>query len=125
MLFAQEDTGWPNNGFQISNTGTNPGDDVFRAWYRSDSKLNSVKWRVWLGDVIGAKAQGSINDGRTWIDIVDTRGVSGNNDQEAYLGWGTYAARVYIDDIIVENDDFQADPNLSKLTPEAESWLVY
>jgi len=73
-------------------------------WLRSISESKAITVRVWLGDGQGAKCEWSTDNGNNWMQEIDTRGVSGGDHPNVYLGFATVGGAVFIDDIVVEKD---------------------
>lgn len=92
--FAQTGDRWPDGGVALPDFDT--------AFQGTTAKANALKVRVWLGDARGAKMEWATASGN-WTTVVDNRGVGGGSGSP-YLGFGTYATKVCIDDIIVERD---------------------
>ena len=99
---GQEEFAQPGDPWTMSPKMSSGWNSVF---YTATSKSLAMIFRVWLGDVHGAKIEWSL-DGETWIEEYDTRGTPsiGESHATAYLGWGTLASAVFIDDIVVENN---------------------
>jgi hypothetical protein len=95
--FAQPGDEWHLGGHPMSSAFN----DALKA---TNSKQNSLMIRVWLGDEQGAMVEWSTNGGADWTEEIDTRGVSGGTNPQAYLGWATYGCAVFIDDIVVQRD---------------------
>jgi hypothetical protein len=95
--FAQAGDAWPLGGHAMSPAFVN-------ASQSSITKDKALTIRVWLGDETGAMLEWSADNGENWTQESDTRGTSGGRHSEVYLGFATYGAAVFIDDIIVESD---------------------
>jgi hypothetical protein len=90
--FAQPGDPWPTGGTAMTDFDT--------ALENATSKAGAIRVRVWLGDIRGAKIEWADSSGQ-WTTVIDNRGV-GNGTGSPYLGWGTYATAVLIDDIHVQ-----------------------
>jgi len=95
--FAQDGDTWPLGGHTMSSAFVN-------AFHSSSSKTGALMIRVWLGDEIGAKLEWSADSGKSWAEEIDMRGSSGGRHGEVFLGFATYGAAVFIDDIEVTKD---------------------
>lgn len=105
--FAQPGDAWPVGGTAL------PGLDT--ALENATSKAQAIQIRVWLGDAGGARLEWADADG-SWATVVDNRGTGGGNGSP-YLGWGTYATKVFIDDIRVERD--------GEIESGFSNWILY
>ena len=105
--FAQPGDAWPLGGTALPDFDT--------ALENANSKAQAIQVRVWLGDTRGAKMEWANANGQ-WTTMVDNRGT-GNGTGSPYLGWGTYATQVFIDDIHVERD--------AEIETGVRNWILF
>ena len=89
------------NATGMFNQGTPLSPAFFTAFNSSTSRTNGVYARVTLGDTMGGRFEWS-SDGSNYLPEVDSREISGATTTNVYLGFGTHAGAVFIDNILLE-----------------------
>ena len=120
----EQDKSWGNGGSTVTDPPASA--PIFSgafhaAWDAANSKANGVMFRVWLDDTIGSAAEWSDDGGATWNMETDSREITlgggsgwGAELGVVYLGWGTHHGRVYLDDVLLEDDNNLVPAELSE-----------
>jgi hypothetical protein len=100
-------------------TGADNASTEFKnAYVQATTKTNAIKVRVWLGNDTGANFEYSADHGATWHTELDTRGIGlgmGAANRQPTLeglriGFVCINNYLFIDDIVVEDDDHPYSP---------------
>lgn len=90
--------------FARGNGGPQLPDRFTEALERATSKARAVRIRIRLGEQQGASFAWQAPGSDTWVEEMDTRGVSGGTAEDVGIGFGPASACVFVDDIVVTGE---------------------